>query len=177
MPRRRLILRNMIIGADSTDTAVANPFWRFSLAFYELPGVAPACLALQDEQGVDVNLLLYACFAADRGIGLSAAELGAVDELVADWRERIVRPLRELRRQARDSFGEEQAVAALLAAELAAERVQQDRMWEQLSGRPSETSELASCLQVNLVGVAAVSGCDPEALDSFLALACSQLPL
>jgi uncharacterized protein (TIGR02444 family) len=34
-----------------------NPFWEFSLAFYAEPGVAPACLAMQDLEGVDVNLV------------------------------------------------------------------------------------------------------------------------
>jgi uncharacterized protein (TIGR02444 family) len=36
-----------------------DPFWRFSLDLYGRPGVAPACLALQDEAGADVNLVLY----------------------------------------------------------------------------------------------------------------------
>lgn len=39
-----------------------NPFWRFSCAVYAAPGVAQACLELQDTHGADVNLLLLAAW-------------------------------------------------------------------------------------------------------------------
>jgi len=35
-------------------------FWCFSLAFYERPGVPGALIALQDRDGFDVNLVLFA---------------------------------------------------------------------------------------------------------------------
>ena len=38
--------------------------WTFALAIYAKPGVAEACLALQDEAGVDVMMLLTTTFAA-----------------------------------------------------------------------------------------------------------------
>ena len=38
--------------------------WAFALALYARPGVAEACLTLQNEAGVDVMLLLVAIFAA-----------------------------------------------------------------------------------------------------------------
>ena len=34
-----------------------SPFWRFSVKFYGEPGVAQACIDLQDQVGVDVNVL------------------------------------------------------------------------------------------------------------------------
>ena len=37
-----------------------NPFWQFSLDAYQRDGVQPACLSLQDDWGLDVNVLLYA---------------------------------------------------------------------------------------------------------------------
>ena len=46
----------------STDTPTpsqGSPFWRFSLRFYRVPKVADACIALQEEAGIDVNLLLF----------------------------------------------------------------------------------------------------------------------
>ena len=33
-----------------------SPFWRFSIKFYAVPGVAQACIELQDQAKVDVNL-------------------------------------------------------------------------------------------------------------------------
>ena len=37
-------------------------FWRFALGFYARPGVAPACLELQDRHGKDVLIALYCCW-------------------------------------------------------------------------------------------------------------------
>ena len=36
-----------------------SPFWRFSIKFYGMPGVAPACIELQDQAMVDVNVLFF----------------------------------------------------------------------------------------------------------------------
>ena len=54
--------------------SVASPFWQFSLAFYRQPGVADACIRLQEEAGVDVNLLLFLLWQASlkRGLFLPA---------------------------------------------------------------------------------------------------------
>ncbi|CAO3352715.1 hypothetical protein [Azospirillum palustre] len=105
-----------------------NPFWDFSLAVYGRPGVPACCLSLQDRRGVDVNVLLFAAWAGlECGIRLSAEELGRIDAAVAAWREEVVRPLRALRRRAKaedDAF-----YRRMKAAELEAERVQQDRLF------------------------------------------------
>jgi len=64
-----------------------NPFWDFSLAVYRRPGVAAACLRLQDEAGVDVNLLLYFCWLAT--VRASARTSGRPDLPAtrrSDWR-------------------------------------------------------------------------------------------
>ncbi|PWC83819.1 hypothetical protein TSH100_19865 [Azospirillum sp. TSH100] len=122
----------------------ANPFWDFSLAVYGRPGVPACCLALQDRRGVDVNLLLFAAWAGlDCGIRLSDEELARIDGSVAGWREEVVRPLRVLRRRAKaedDAF-----YRRMKAAELEAERVQQDRLFAAgaLTPRAGGSSELA----------------------------------
>ena len=36
-----------------------SPFWQFSVKFYAMPGVADACIALQDKARVDVNVLFF----------------------------------------------------------------------------------------------------------------------
>ncbi|MBY6266189.1 TIGR02444 family protein [Azospirillum sp. 412522] len=106
----------------------ANPFWDFSLAVYGRPGVPACCLALQDRRGVDVNVLLFAAWAGlECGVRLSADDLARIDGAVAGWREEVVRPLRVLRRRAKaedDAF-----YRRMKAAELEAERVQQDRLF------------------------------------------------
>ena len=49
--------------------------WAFALAIYAKPDVAEACLALQDEAGVDVMMLLTTTFAAVKQRLLLAAKL------------------------------------------------------------------------------------------------------
>src|SRR5258707_12890741 len=44
---------------EGGKTSEDEVFWRFSLAFYERPGVADALVALQDRDGFDVNLVLF----------------------------------------------------------------------------------------------------------------------
>jgi uncharacterized protein (TIGR02444 family) len=107
-----------------------NPFWDYSLAVYARDGVADALLALQDEFGLDVNMLLYAAWLAERGLQLDAAHLIPLETRVATWREQVIHPLRRLRRQWRD-YPEAAALReGLKALELEAEQSQQALMWE-----------------------------------------------
>lgn len=85
--------------ASDTSAPLDGPQWHYALSAYARPGVAPACLLLQDRLGVDVVVLLHLGYAAAR-LGQPAAEPGiaAADALVADWRAQVVRPLRAARR-------------------------------------------------------------------------------
>ena len=105
-----------------------NPLWDFALAVYARPGVPAACLDLQDRCGQDVNVLLFAAWAGLAcGARLSADELARIDATVAPWRSEVVRPLRAVRRRVK---GEDQGLYdRLKSSELAAERVQQDRLF------------------------------------------------
>ena len=58
--------------ADQAPERAVSPFWTFSLRIYGQPGVPPACLTLQDEHGVDVNVLLFALYAASCGRQLAS---------------------------------------------------------------------------------------------------------
>src|SRR5262245_60669240 len=80
------------------DSSSDSPFWRFSLRFYRQPEVAAACIALQDEAGVDVNLLLFLLWNATYSRTLSAVDIGDLDRRIGAWRTAAVVPLRELRR-------------------------------------------------------------------------------
>ena len=76
--------------------------WRFSLAFYELAGVAQALLALQERDGFDVNLMLFALWLGISGCGrLGADALAAADQTTRAVRREVVEPLRSLRRRLR----------------------------------------------------------------------------
>ncbi len=77
-----------------------NDFWDYSLALYGRPAVAPACLALQDEHGADVNVLMWCCWTGASGRGVAEpAELDAVLAAVRWWQDDVVVPLRHVRRR------------------------------------------------------------------------------
>lgn len=106
--------------------------WDFSLSFYALPGVAPACIDLQDRQGIDVNVMLFVLWQGCCGGRLLRAEdVARVDGAIDGWRDEVVRPLRAVRRQLKKPglAGLHPEAGALRTqvqtAELEAERLQQ----------------------------------------------------
>lgn len=156
---------------------VEGSFWDFSLAFYALPGVAEACLALQERCGVDVNVLLFLLYLARVGRLLSPVDVEKIDALAAPWRQAVVVPLRSVRRALKESVGEfrPDATAALRTEvkriELAAERVQQETL-ERLFplgaiGEPHADS--AACARIHLERYGArMSGLERDAAELIL---------
>jgi uncharacterized protein (TIGR02444 family) len=119
--------------------------WAFALAIYAKPGVAEACLALQDEAGVDVMMLLTTTFAAVKHrLLLAPDEIRALNEACRLWREQIVWPLRAIRSglktgpQPAPSEATEQFRSQVKALELAAEKLENKRLVECLPLRPPE---------------------------------------
>lgn len=116
--------------------AAANPFWRFSLTLYGRDKVAPACLRLQDRYGLDVNIVLYCCWAAAQGIALEAAAISAVMDSTEVWRREVIQPLRAVRRTLRGGVAPVSAPAGdalrenVRRLELEAERLMQDALWQ-----------------------------------------------
>jgi uncharacterized protein (TIGR02444 family) len=117
-----------------------SPFWRFSLQFYRLPGVAEACIELQEESGCDVNLLLFLLWHGAQGRQLATAEIERLEQDIAPWRDRTVIPLRAVRRALKSPPGLVEAGAAeafrtrIKAVELEAERLQQEAMYDRVRG-------------------------------------------
>ena len=66
----------------------SDPLWTFACAFYGRPGVAAACLALQDEGGADVPLLLYLIWCGRTGRRLDASALAGAEARIGPWRLR-----------------------------------------------------------------------------------------
>ena len=113
---------------------MADSFWNFSLKTYGTPGVAPALLALQAEHGVDLNLVLYACWLGASGRGeADAPHLSGCLSLTRAWQGETAAALRRIKHrlkgwtggeevpaQARDAFRKK--VAEL---EIEAERLEQ----------------------------------------------------
>ena len=113
------------------EVSAGAAFWRFSLAFYALPGVAEALLALQDAGGFDVNLILFGLWLGLSGRGrLDGAGLAAAEALSRPLLTEIVVALRQLRRriEPRPEADFRRLRAAILELELKAERAVQERL-------------------------------------------------
>jgi uncharacterized protein (TIGR02444 family) len=122
----------------NTDT----PFWRFSLVFYRQAGVAEACIALQDDCGVDVNLMLFLLWLAAGGRQLSIDNIKELDATVRDWRELTIIPIRAVRRQLKaaptlvEAAKQEAFRTKIKAIELEAERLQQEALYARSRSAP-----------------------------------------
>lgn len=147
-----------------------NPFWNFSLAVYEQPGVEAECLALQSALNIDVNVLLFcAWLGADRKILLSADSLAAIDARARGWHGTVVRPLRAVR-QAMKPMPDmaDDAVKALrkdvAATELRAEQIEQAKLFDAAgqvcagvaatSAEQAVTANVTAFVQRNATGAA-----------------------
>jgi uncharacterized protein (TIGR02444 family) len=117
----------------------ANPFWDYAVELYRQKGVEAACLELQQRHGLDVNVVLFCCWLASRGIAADEAVLRRIVERAGAWQEEFVRPLRTLRSRLKVTLVEPQPgsiparwpelIAALrrrvLALEIDGERLEQ----------------------------------------------------
>ncbi len=161
-----------------------NPFWDFSLAVWGRAAVEPACMALQERHGLDINLLLFCGWAGRRGRALGEADIDRLIAAARPWREATVLPLRRLR-----DWLKEQSVAPaeaagrlrarIVADELVAEAIQQHFFTEAVAvpegkGEPAVTvANMAAYFDslgiardtsdtANLAAV--LRGCHPELL-------------
>ena len=101
------------------------------------------CLALQDSSGVDVNLLLYAAWRGSLGDALGGQQFEQLGALTREWRETVIQPLRELRRANKTLAP--LVAEAIAGAELAAERHQQDELFQAaIPGAPERGSVSAN---------------------------------
>lgn len=119
-----------------TETkAEISPFWRFSLNFYRQTGVSDACIALQDDCGVDVNLLLFLFWLASERQALAADEVKKLDATIKSWRELTIIPIRDARRKLKgartfvDPAKQEAFRDKVKAVELGAEQLQQEALY------------------------------------------------
>lgn len=146
---------------DATPPTQGSPFWRFSLRFYRRPEIADACIDLQEQAGVDVNLLLYLLWQACQRRRLTAAEVAALEARVAPWRDVTVIPLRNVRRALKVPPTliapplAEALRTRVKALELEAERLQQEAM-HALPPLGVEASDREAAAQANVASYEAM---------------------
>lgn len=143
--------------------------WGWVLALYACPGVAPALLALQDEAGADVTLMLFRAWAgAACGHVLTAADDRDLAAALGDWPDAVVKPLRAVRRRLERDDPLRRRLAGL---EIAAERRQLNRLARALPLAPDrglDSAQRSACARANgvpgiVADAAAAIGAGPGA--------------
>ena len=143
--------------------ASKSPFWRFSVKFYAVPGVAAACIELQDRANVDVNILFFLLWNATQNRALGPADVAEVERTIGPWRDMAVVPIRNVRRALKAPPTAMPASAAeglrtrIKAVELEAERLQQEALFDLAqSGRLGQPA--ASAMAAARTGIDAYQG-------------------
>lgn len=159
------------------DQDSGSPLWRFAIALYARPGVAEACLEAQDQRGVDVNLLLCACWCAYEGQSLSPSDFLRAQARCEAWRDAVILPLRKQRQGWQGVLAKREEYAAIKSLELHAERTQLDFLATLFAqgmppARPSEEQGLI-LRDANLCALAQHYALDSEAFSRFSAAALS----
>jgi uncharacterized protein (TIGR02444 family) len=136
------------------------PFDDFATSIYAMPGVEAECLALQDEYGLDVNLLLFCAYAAVVAqVELTEHDLAALEKSVAGVRNAAIEPLRCCRRAMKLALGAlegsdrddtQNILARVKDLELAAEYVELQRLSAWLSSVLRQRPLNSDDLQINL---------------------------
>ncbi|MDW6024340.1 TIGR02444 family protein [Mesorhizobium sp. BAC0120] len=141
--------------------------WAFMLSVYSRPGVAPACLRLQDDHGLDIPLMLAVLYGGVTGRVPSSEQIRTFDQNCRVWRETAVRPLRQVRRAMKShNWLASQPRILLLrervkAAELDAEKVEAEVL-EQMLGEILPSSRLCDVEGLLDLTVSVLDLYDPE---------------
>ncbi len=155
--------------------SAGEDFWAFSLRVYGQAEVPAACLALQNDHGLDVNLLLYCCWLGIHGIELDIAALARALEFADPWSKHVVRPLRDARTwmkrasDAREKLPPDvytELRESIKTIELQAERLEQlalAALTDRAALRPAGADGAASCAQANLELYVTEAGSTPAA--------------
>jgi uncharacterized protein (TIGR02444 family) len=151
-----------------------HPAWDFVARLYAAPGVAPACLELQERHGVDVTFMLFCLWRGSADAKPLGENMRALSDMAREWRDAVVLPLRAARRRLKaeataSSRPETKTLhQTVLAAEIDCEHAEllmlADRA-ETLCG-PPDGGGSAAVMAGNLAGFFEASGIKPAAQDA-----------
>ena len=154
---------------------MGSPFWNFSLAVYGASAVQDECLHLQDQFGLDVNLVLLCAFlGAVHGAALTSDDIAAARQEAGPWHEDIVKTLRVARRRlktielkdAEAAKAAQQLRTQVKAAELESERIEQAMLEQWAAARLAAwpRGNARDAVPANLQALLAAYGIGPERL-------------
>jgi uncharacterized protein (TIGR02444 family) len=153
-------------------TAGRSDPWDFVQAFYRRPGVAAACLTLQDRHGADVTLMLFLLARAEGGQTFGPDDIARLKAAIQPWLAATVAPLRALRSQLKSPLGDVPAATLrqmIATAEIEAERLQLIQL-ESLIAVASSPCPSVEAAQASLHAYAGAAGFPAEALQPLLAV-------
>jgi uncharacterized protein (TIGR02444 family) len=120
-------------------TKQSTSFWNFSNQLYARDGVAGACLHLQEQFHLDVNLVLFCFWSAQFETEVADDDWDKILAFSNRWKSQVVQPLRDVRTWMKvnsDNSADEKGVRfstlreRIKMDELAAEKFQQDQIAE-----------------------------------------------
>jgi uncharacterized protein (TIGR02444 family) len=159
-----------VTSADSPPT-----LWDFSVRLYGRPGVADACLALQERLGIDVNLLLFFVWWSATGRGnLDNDAFATLVQRATRWNHDVVRPFRATRKLAKGgdpslpAADAEAVYRKMLETELLLERAEQtilERTAEECFANAPDVSRTGSDSRRLIDRYLAEVGAVPESRD------------
>ena len=160
------------------------PIWDFVLGYYRQQGVSEGAITLQDQLGLDVNMVLFLMWLAGSKRVLSEAEIKNAIDASKGWQHEVVVPIRGVRRLLKENaplVEQETALAyrkKIQALEIEGEQLQLTAMAalsEKMS--PSTAASAADAARKNLAGLSAAYGkpFPQAAVDGFVAALKSQV--
>jgi uncharacterized protein (TIGR02444 family) len=162
---------------ESGPLPQSSPFWTFSLGFYRGAGVSEACLELQDNCGVDVNVVLFLLWMASQKRQLDVGEVKSLADKVRPWQADVIGPIRALRRRLKsdapllDKGSAELFRTKIKAVELESERLQQEAMYglaASLATQTTSSSGDAARKNLSAYGQALGRKLTPAAVDTLI---------
>jgi uncharacterized protein (TIGR02444 family) len=77
----------------------AHPAWDFVTRLYGAPGVAPACLELQERHGIDVTFMLFCLWRGSVCGRPLSGHMPTIAATAKEWHQAVVLPVRAARRR------------------------------------------------------------------------------
>ena len=151
----------------------ASSLWSFACDFYQMEGVQPSLLWLQDHRGIDVPFLLFTLWTGIRGVELTSGETADYLDFAGGFSNNLVGPVRQSRRWLRAQEPQSpELYQQLLDTELACEKLLLEAL-ESRFGRERQSVDSASspCVtNTKLYLATAGIECDVEAREKLAVL-------
>ena len=173
------VIITLLITRESLLVDKDNRFWQFSVAVYQQPQVAQYCLALQNNHGLNVNLVLLCLWHGQQGNQLSREFFQQVlsDTALNTLRDEVIKPMR-LARDVLKMQAEPRAQKLRVQVkrlELLAEQAEQARLYD--GGFNADVStDWLNIMANNLQAYLQIAELEHMPLEHFLELVCVVFP-